>query len=190
VDLTWQPVEGATGYVVYRALRGHAYSVLATVGPEVLSFADVFTEHGRSYRYAVAAHGVDGGIGLESRPAFAVADERGPHVLRLTPLRHATGVDPRVVIAVRYDENVDPESTTGDTIEVFRGRRRIPGTFVLAERRLLTFDPFGRLDKGVTYTVRVASVRDSLGNLGPRASWEFTTVEPPPPPPPKKPRRG
>jgi hypothetical protein len=188
VDLAWQPSEGATGYVVYRALRGHAYSVLATLGADVLSFADVFTEHGRSYRYAVAAVGANGGVGLESRPAFAVADEKGPHVRRLTPTRNATGVDPRVVIAVRYDEGVDPASTTGDTIEVFRGNRRVPGTFIVAERRLLTFDPFGRLDKGKTYRVTVASVRDRLGNLGPRAAWEFTTVEPPPPPP-KKPRR-
>jgi endonuclease/exonuclease/phosphatase family metal-dependent hydrolase len=189
VDLAWQPSEGATGYVVYRALRGRAYSVLATVGPEILSFADVFTEHGRSYRYAIAPVGANGGIGFESRPAFAVADERGPHVRRLTPLRNATGVDPKVAISVRYDERVDPASTTGDTIEVFRGGRKIPGTFTVAERRLLTFDPFGRLDKGKTYRVTVASVRDSLGNLGPRASWEFTTVEPPPPPPKKRPRR-
>ncbi len=188
IDLAWQPVEGAAGYVVYRALRGRAYGVLATVGPDVLAFADVFTEHGRSYRYAVAPVGANGGVGLESRPAFAVADKKGPHVRRVTPLRNATGVDPGVVIAVRYDERVATDSVAADTIRVFQGRRAVRGTLVAAGARLLTFDPFGRLDKGKTYRVTVASVRDVLGNAGPRAAWEFTTVEPPPPPP-KKPRR-
>ena len=189
IDLTWQPVEGAVGYVVYRALRGHAYNALATVGADVLTFGDVFTEHARSYRYSVAATGPDGGIGLESRPAFAVADRKGPHVRRVTPLRNATSVDPAVVIAVRYDERVAADSVTSETIRVFQGRRRIRGSLVVAGARLLTFDPYTRLDKGKTYRVLVGSVRDVLGNAGPRAAWEFTTVEPPPPPPPKKPRR-
>ncbi|MFN2587517.1 MAG: Ig-like domain-containing protein [Actinomycetota bacterium] len=188
IDLAWQPVEGPTGYVVYRAQRGRAYSVLATVGADVLGFADVFTEHGGSYRYAVAPVGADGGIGQESRPAFAVADARGPHVRRVTPLRNATGVDTSVVIAVRYDERVAATSVAPETIEVFQGSRAIRGTLAVAGARLLTFDPFGRLDKGKTYRVEVASVRDVLGNAGPRAAWDFTTVEPPPPPPKK--RRG
>ncbi|MDQ3915190.1 MAG: Ig-like domain-containing protein [Actinomycetota bacterium] len=189
IDLSWQPVEGAASYVVYRAQRGRAYSVLATVGADVLSFADVFTEHARSYRYAVAPVGADGGVGQESRPAFEAADKKGPHVRRQTPLRGATGVDPGVVIAVRYDERVAADSVTADTITVFQGGRAVPGSLVVTGARLLTFDPSGRLDKGKTYRVSVASVRDVLGNAGPRAAWEFTTVAPPPPPPKKKPRR-
>lgn len=189
VDLSWEAVEGATGYVVYRAQRGRAYSVLARVDATALTFADVFTEHGDSYRYAVAAVGADTGIGLESRPVFAAADKKGPHVRRVTPSRNATGVDPGVVIAVRYDERVDSSSVTSDAIRVTQGGRSIGGTLVVAGARLLTFDPFGRLDKGKTYRVSVASVKDALGNAGPRAAWEFTTVEPPPPPPKDKGRR-
>ncbi|MDQ3982760.1 MAG: Ig-like domain-containing protein, partial [Actinomycetota bacterium] len=149
----------------------------------------VFTEHGVSYRYAVAAVGADGGIGQESRPAFAVADKKGPHAVRVTPSRDATGVDPGIGIAIRYDERVAPASVAADTIRLWYGRRRIPGTTVVAEARLLTLDPLRRLDKGKTYRVVVDSVDDVLGNAGPRVAWRFTTVEPPPPPPPK-PRRG
>ncbi|MDQ3982123.1 MAG: Ig-like domain-containing protein [Actinomycetota bacterium] len=189
IDLTWGPVEGAAGYVVYRALQGHAYGELARVAAEAVSFADVFTEHGVSYRYAVAAVGGDGGIGQESRPAFAVADKKGPHVVRVTPSRDATGVDPAIGIAIRYDERVAADSVFPDTIRLWHGRRRIPGTTVVAEARLLTLDPLRRLDKGKTYRVVVDAVDDVLGNAGPRVAWRFTTVEPPPPPPPK-PRRG
>ena len=188
IDVTWQAVEGATGYVVYRALRGRDYGILAQVGADSLTFSDVFTEHGAAYRYSIAPVGADGGIGHESRPGFAVADRRGPHVRRTTPSRDATGVDPGVVIAVRYDERVDASSVSTNTVRLFQGRRSIAGRFTIAGARLLTFDPFGRLDKGRTYRVAVASVRDVLGNAGPRATWSFTTVEPPPPPP-KKGRR-
>ncbi|MDQ3956841.1 MAG: Ig-like domain-containing protein [Actinomycetota bacterium] len=186
IDVVWGPVEGATEYVLFRAVRGRAYSLLARVGADTLAFTDAFTEHARSYRYAVAAVGANGGIGQESRPAFATADKRGPHVRRTTPSTNATGVDPAVVIAVRYDERVDAESVAPDTIRLWQGRRRIGGRLTIAGARLLTFDPFGRLDKGKTYRAVVDSVRDVLGNAGPSVAWTFETVEPPPP----KPKRG
>lgn len=189
IDLSWQPSEGATGYVVFRALRGHAYSVLAQVGAEVTAFADVFTEHGTSYRYSVAPVGANGGVGHESRPVFAVADAKGPHVIRTTPSRNSTGVDPDVTIAVRFDERVAAASVEADTVRLWYGRRRIPGVTTMAGARLLTLEPSFRLDKGKTYRVVVDPVHDVLGNAGPRTAWRFTTVEPPPPPPPPK-RRG
>lgn len=186
VDLTWQPVEGAAGYVVYRALRGHEYSVLAQVGADVTTFADVFTDHATSYRYAIAAVGADSGVGRETRPAFAVADKKGPHVVRVTPSRHATGVDPRTEIVVRLDERVAPTSVSDDTMRLWLGRRRIPALTTLVGTRLLTLEPFRRLEKGETYRVAVDPVDDRLGNAGPRIGWRFTTVEPPPPPPRKR----
>lgn len=186
IDATWGAVEGATGYVVYRALRGRAYSVLGQVAADVTTFGDVFTEHGQSYRYAVAAIGADGGIGQESRPAFGVADKKGPHVVRVTPSRNATGIDPDVTIFVRFDERVAVGSVAADTVRLWYGRRRIPATTSFAGARLLRLDPNRRLDKGKTYRVVVDPVRDALGNAGPREAWRFTTVEPPPPPPKKR----
>jgi endonuclease/exonuclease/phosphatase family metal-dependent hydrolase len=185
VGVTWQPVEGATGYVVYRALRGRAYSVLARVDAGVTTFDDVFTEHGSSYRYAVAAVGADGGIGQESRPAFAVADAKGPHVVHTIPSRDAADVDPNVQIVVRFDERVGPASVDADTMRLWVGSRRIPGVTAISGARVLTLDPAVRLAKGKTYRAVVDTVDDRLGNAGPRVSWRFTTV-PPPPPRPKR----
>ena len=182
IQVSWQPVDGAAGYVVFRALRGRAYSVLAQVTSDVTTTTDVFTEHGRSYRYAIAPVGADGGVGQESRPAFAVADKKGPHVLRVTPSRGATGVPTTPVVRIRYDERVSPGSVAADTIRLWHGRTRIPGTTFVSGARLLTFDAFPRLDKGKTYRVVVDSVADALGNAGPRVAWKFTTVEPPPRP--------
>ncbi|HEX2296069.1 MAG TPA: Ig-like domain-containing protein [Actinomycetota bacterium] len=178
IDVTWQPVDGAVGYVLYRALRGRAYSVLAQVGGDVTAFGDVFTEHGASYRYAVAAVGADGGVGQESRPAFADADKKGPHVVHVIPSRNATGVDPGVSISVRFDERVAAAGVEPDTIRLWYGRRRIPALTAVAGTRVLTLDPERRLDKGKTYRVVVDSVDDVLGNAGPRTAWRFTTVEP------------
>ena len=186
IDVAWQAVEGATGYVVFRAQRGRAYSTLAQVGAEVTTFGDVFTEHGVSYRYAVAPVGVDGGIGQESRPAFAIADAKGPHVVRLTPSRNATGVDPSARLVVRFDERIRTDSVRYDTIRLWYGRRRIPGITTVAGARLLTFDAGNRLAKGRTFRAVVDPVHDVLGNAGPRVSWRFTTVEPPPPPPKRR----
>ena len=186
IDVSWQPVEGAAGYVVYRAFRGRAYSLLAQVGADVTTFGDVFTEHGSSYRYAVAPVGSDGGIGQESRPAFAVADAKGPHVVRITPARDETGVDTRVTIVVRFDERVAAASVEPDTMRLWYGRRRVPAATSVGGARLLTLDPFRRLDKGKTYRVVVDSTDDVLGNAGPRVAWRFTTVEPPPPPPKRR----
>lgn len=189
IDVSWQPVEGAAGYVVYRAHRGRAYSVLAQVGPEVTTFGDVFTEHGSSYRYAIAAIGVDGAIGHESRPAFGVADAQGPHVVRVSPSRDAVEVDPDVQLAVRFDERVTAASVEADTIRLWLGDRRIPGTTTVSGARLLTFRASRRLEKGKTYRAVVDSVDDVLGNAGPKESWRFTTVAPPPPPPPPPKRK-
>ena len=186
IDLTWGPVEGAAGYVVFRALRGRAYSILGRVGADVTTFGDVFTEHGQSYRYAVAAVGADGAIGHESRPAFAVADKKGPHVLRVTPSRNATGVDPGVTVFVRFDENVAREDVDADTMRLWFGRRRIPALTSVAGARLLRLEPNRRLEKGKTYRVVVDPLHDVLGNAGPRVAWRFTTVEPPPPPPKRR----
>lgn len=181
ITVAWEPVEGATAYIVYRAVRRRAYDVLATVPADQLAFSDVVTEHGVSYRYSVAGVGADGGIGHESRPAFAVADAKGPHVRRTTPPRGETGVDPQVTITIRYDERVAAESVEPDTVRLWLGRTRIPGTAFVAGTRLLGLDYAGRLQKGKTYRVVVDPVRDVLGNAGPRVAWSFTTVEPPSP---------
>lgn len=174
VDLAWTPVEGATGYVVYRALRRHDYEVLAKVDGPQTSFADVTTENAKTYRYAIAAVAANTTVGFESRPARATADARGPHVTVVSPASGATG-ERSTSIEVRFDEGLKAASVDGRTIELFRGDRRVRGTVRLMASRLVRFNPASKLRAKRSYRVAVHPVRDRLGNLGGGYGWSFKT---------------
>ncbi len=183
IHLTWSPVEGATQWVVYRAIgsRRHHYRTLARLTAENTSFDDGETEHGQIYRYAIAPVGADGGQGLESAPAFAQADAVGPQVVRVTPARGATGVGPGIAIEARFDENVVADSVQPDSMKLFLNGRRVRGIVRRKFPRLLKFNPNGPLKKGKLYTAVVAyGLRDQVGNPSRRFAWSFRTVEPPP----------
>jgi hypothetical protein len=175
VAVTWNPVEGATRYLLYRALRGHSYSVLQRVDATTTSFRDFATEHGRSYRYAVAAIGADGSQGAESPPARIEIDARGPRVQSVSPRPGAVGVARGAVARARFDENVVSSSVRSNTMELWRNGRRVRGRTVRVSARVLEFNPSRRLGRRDTYRVVVKSVTDRLGNRGPRYSWRFTT---------------
>jgi hypothetical protein len=175
VEVSWEPVEGATSYLLYRALRGHSYSLLQRLDATSTSFRDFATEHDASYRYAVAAIGADGSQGAESPPARISVDARGPRVKSSSPRPGATGVARGAVARVRFDENVAASSVQANTMELWRNGRRVPGRTIRSSARVLTFNPRGRLAKRETYRVVVKSVRDRFGNSGPRYSWRFTT---------------
>jgi endonuclease/exonuclease/phosphatase family metal-dependent hydrolase len=180
INLAWSPVEGATGYLVYRAIGDRDFDELAKTDSATTTYRDVFTEDGTAYRYAIAALGVDLGQSLESLGARQTADSRGPRVSSVTPGPGASGVDQRVVIKVVYDEGVAPDSVTNDRIRLYRGGKRIPGTLIQQSRRVLLFDPNFPLWKGIEHRVEVKPVQDALGNLGGSYSWGFTTEAPPP----------
>jgi hypothetical protein len=187
MHVAWTPVEGAGGYVVYRAFGQHDFSVRARVAPEVTTFDDQATQHGRSYRYAIAAVGADGGQGLESRGESAFADAQGPQVTWVDPPRGAIGVGPGKAMSVRFDEGVVDDSVDQDSIRVYTNGHEIPGFVIRKFPRLLKFNPANPLRKGRLFTVVVSpGLRDRLGNTGYRYAWSFRTEEPPP----KKPKKG
>ncbi|MDQ3645697.1 MAG: Ig-like domain-containing protein [Actinomycetota bacterium] len=185
VTVTWTPVEGATGYVVYRAREGRAYRELARVTAEVTTYADLGARHGVPYRYSIAAIGPDTSQGLESAGTSATPDAVGPSVDWTRPPRDATGVDPDVVIEVHFDERVDPDSVASNTITVRReDGTLIPGAVSQTAPRVVVFDPNRPLRQGESFRVVVRSVEDALGNEG---TWHFFSFRTEPPPP--KPRR-
>ncbi|MEA2434181.1 MAG: large repetitive protein [Actinomycetota bacterium] len=186
VFLTWQPVEGAVGYVLLRALADRQFNVLQRLPGETTSFTDSFTEDGRLYNYSIAAVGQDGGQGLESRNTTAIADSSGPHVIGVLPFDDARDVEVWRTIEVRFDEGVDPDSVTGDVIELTLGGRRVSGTVKQKSARRLVFNPAFPLKKGKVYKARTNGIRDRLGNRGQTFGWNFTTQAPPPK---KHPRR-
>lgn len=175
IDLTWEPQPGVTGYVLYRAAGGRAYSVRARLTPEVTTFHDEATRHGLHYRYALAPMGADGGQGLESDAAFAVADAEGPVVVGRRPPDGSDAARRWIPIDVFFNEGVDPESVRDATISLFRKGHRVPGRIVQVSATRLRFDPFNNLRKDTHYWVVVRPTRDNLGNLGTRDVFNFRT---------------
>ena len=182
IEVSWRPVEGATGYLLYRAVGSRAFNEFARTDTFTTTYQDFFTEDGTPYRYAVAAIGADTGQSAESIGARQIADARGPRVASVTPNPGATGVEQRPIIKLVFDQGVLPESVTNDRVRLFRGSKMLPGELTQQSRRVLLFDPTFPLWKGVTHTVRVKPMKDALGNVGGGYSWSFTTIAPPPPP--------
>ena len=179
IRVSWQPVEGATGYIVYRALPGRSYSVIATVTGDQTSFEDNATVHGVNYRYAIAAVGADSGQGVESAPVWQLADAQGPIVTSIIPARGATGVHPDVTIRATFNEWVEATSVRESTISLYRDGNRISGTVVRKGGFVIKFNPTYPLKKGESFTIVVRGVEDVLGNVGPVFKSQFSTVEPP-----------
>ncbi len=69
IELAWDPAaeSGIKGYRIYRALAGGALGRIAETGA-VPTYSDHAVEHGKTYRYAVAAVGATGKEGPQSAP--------------------------------------------------------------------------------------------------------------------------
>lgn len=182
IQVAWEPVDGATGYVLYRKRKGERYSAIQELDATATTFADPGTADQAFYRYAVAAIGPQGNQGFESRPVAEVADARGPRVIKYSPFYGAARVSRRASIYVRFGENVDPDSVSGTTIRLIQkakwknGRDKVIGGRVLVDgARVLKFDPNHRLERRRVYVVVVRAVTDRLGNRGAGSSSRFST---------------
>ncbi len=187
IHLQWQPVDGAGGWVVYRGLGTHSYSVVERLPADAVSYDDTRTRHLRTYRYAVAAVSPEGAQGIESKSGVAVADARGPRVVSVYPAPQATGVGPGQAISAQFDEGVAQDSVTQSSIRMYVDGHRVAGFTYRKFPKQLKFNPSNPLKKGKVYRVVVSyGLRDRLGNEGKRYAWSFRTVEPPP----KRPKKG
>ncbi len=176
LELSWTaPETPVAGWLLYRGTGARPYTLLARLAPEVLTYTDFATQHGRRYRYALAAVDETGAQGLESEPATAVAHARGPRITSRSPGRNAVRVERRADVVARFDEVVDPDSVRSRTIDLFRDGRRICGRTTQEGPRLLVFDPCRALGKAKEYRVAVYAVSDRLGNRGLYEDWRFTT---------------
>ena len=178
IHLTWEAVDGATGWIVYRARAGDEYAEQTRLDASVLAFDDTLTDHGVRYRYSIAPLASNGAQGLEAPATWVTADARGPRVTSVRPAAGATGVDRDVRVRVTFDEWVDAASVGADTIRLYRNGNRVAGRVIRKGGFVLLFDPAFRLAKGETYTVLVTSVADVLGNEGPTFRSRFTTFKP------------
>lgn len=178
VTLTWQPVTEALEYVVYRALPGRKYSILARVDAATTSYVDSFTEHGVTYRYTVAAVGTNGSQSLESRSRKQLVDARGPQLSSVYPSNGSVGIPQKANIRLVFSERIKSNSVTNDRIRLFRGSKRIPGTVRQIAPRVIVFDPTFPLWKGKTHRVVTKPFKDKYGNVGGAGSFSFTVERP------------
>ncbi|MCE7949114.1 MAG: fibronectin type III domain-containing protein [Chloroflexi bacterium CFX4] len=68
IRLTWQPVQGAVGYVVFRDDGERPLNAMAF--PET-TYLDIGLTNGRTYRYTIAAVNANGEISERSQPISA-----------------------------------------------------------------------------------------------------------------------
>lgn len=176
INLTWSaPEVPVAGWLLYRAVGNNPYSLLGRFPPELLAYQDFATEHGRTYRYALAAVDAAGAQGIESEPTTATADARGPVISSRAPGRNGVGIERRADIVARYNESVNPDSVSRFTMNLYKKGRRVCGSTFQQSARILVFDPCFPLGKRKEYKVVVYAVADELGNRGFRDEWKFTT---------------
>ncbi len=176
IALAWtNPEVPPVQWVLYRSIGGAPYSVLANLPGATAAYDDYATEHGRNYRYALAAVDAAGAQGLESRPAWMRADARGPQLKGSTPRSGATGVDRSANIFARFDEHIDPVSVGPWTIDLFRDGNSVCGRVEQVKPGIVMLDPCKALAKKKEYRVVVRPVDDALGNRGTKYSWRFVT---------------
>ena len=176
MHLAWEPVEGTTQWVLFRAEAGSKYVEIARLPAETLAFDDSTTIHDTRYRYSLAGIGDNGGQGREAAGAWATADARGPRVSSITPARGATNVGVNVRIRATFDEFVVADSVGDNTITLFRNGRPVRGRVVRKGGFVITFDPAQPLRRNENYTILVQRVADVLGNRGPSFTARFSTV--------------
>jgi hypothetical protein len=176
INLTWTPPEVPVAqWNLYRAIGSRPYDLLARLPGDLLGFQDYATEHGRTYRYALAPVDETGAQGLESEPTMATADARGPLITSRSPGRNGVGIERRVDLFARYNEAIDPGSVSRFTMNLYKNGRRVCGYTFQQSARILVFDPCNPLGKKKEYKVVVYGVADRLGNRGDRHVWTFTT---------------
>lgn len=176
IALTWtNPEVPPSQWILYRAIGGGAYTELMNLPGGTVAYDDYATEHGRNYRYALAAVDAAGAQGIESKPAWMRADSRGPQLKGTTPRSGGTGVDRRTNIYARFDEHVDPTSVSASTIDMYRNGKSVCGRVEQVKRGIVMFDPCNALAKKKEYRAVVRPVRDLLGNRGTTYSWSFVT---------------
>lgn len=184
VEIAWAPVEGATGYRIFRALPGRQYALLQDAAAGDTGYIDFSTEHGVTYKYVVAAIGTADVQGYESRPGRMTVDKRGPQVVSVYPSNGALYVDRRANIRIVFNERLHPDSVTNDRIRLYRDGKRLQGTVRQVKPRVLVFDPAFPMWRGKWHKVVTKPLQDRYRNVGGTVTFSFRTE-----PPPKK-RRG
>ncbi len=103
-------------------------------------------------------------------------DVVAPLVSSTSPMDNATGVANNKVVAITFNEAMDPLTINANTFSLKQGTTVVPGTVAYAGV-IATFTPTNILTAGLTYTATVTTgAKDLAGNaFAVDKVWSFTT---------------
>ena len=108
--------------------------------------------------------------------SFTTADTELPMVNLTDPLDNATGVARNKVVAINFNEAMDPSTINTSTLTLKQGATEVSGT-VAYSGTTATFTPSNILAAGIAYTATITTgAKDLAGNaLAANTVWSFTT---------------
>jgi hypothetical protein len=120
---------------------------------------------------------------LEIRSVSSTPDLTPPVVSSVSPANAATGVAVSSTVLMVFNENMDPNTISGSTIELRNSSNALVSATVTydASTTTATLTPTGMLTNSQTYSAKIksgsAGVKDAAGNaLASDYDWSFTTV--------------
>lgn len=152
IKVTWDKVEGADGYIVYRKYAGKSWERIAKIGASRLSFTDKNVVTGTKYRYTVRAYRMEGSKEVLS----SSFDRKG--VVAKASLKKVAGLTATASAAGR--NTIQWDSAAGATGYQIWCREGNTGKFhrIASVRNGLSYQHKG-LKSGVTYSYRVRAFR-------------------------------
>ncbi|HEU5098809.1 MAG TPA: Ig-like domain-containing protein [Roseiflexaceae bacterium] len=117
-------------------------------------------------------------VGWSFSTAAQAPDTIAPTVISISPTEAASGVSTTTAVSATFSEPIDSATLTGLTFTLTSANGAVAATVVYqSATRTATLQPHAPLPAGMTYSVRIAGVRDLAGNeLADAATWSFSTA--------------
>jgi len=178
VTLSWQSVEGATGYNIQMSTKqNYSDYVVNATGYTQTSIGVSGLDNNQNYYWRVSASDAGGSGGWSSTWSFRTAKKPLGGVQLISPPDNATDVPPNVTLSWQ-----SVEGATGYTVQVST-KQNFNDLLVNGSVTGTTYALSG-LDNNQNYYWRV-SASDAVGSGGWSSTWGFRTMHKPGPPAPR-----
>jgi len=177
VTLSWQSVEGATGYTVQVSTKQNFNDLLVNGSATGTTYALSGLDNNQNYYWRVSASDAGGSGGWSSTWSFRTAKKPLGGVQLISPPDNATDVPPNVTLSWQ-----SVEGATGYTVQVST-KQNFNDLLVNGSVTGTTYALSG-LDNNQNYYWRV-SASDAVGSGGWSSTWGFRTMHKPGPPAPR-----
>ncbi len=176
----------STSFILYNPIVGNYIRGTITLAADrrsALFTPDAPLERSTQYYYYLSPFedlaGNNAGLGVTYFRTGLTTDTVAPALVSITPANGATNVPVNAKVRAAFSELVDGTSVSASTIQL---TPPVAGTVtVSADHLSLLFTPAANMAVSTTYTVQVAGVRDSSGNVMSPVTSSFTTSASPTP---------